>query len=122
MYGDLRHLTVHYSKIGKKELSQILKKDAWLPAQATIKQTASARERRAEQRCEHDQRKAPQRPDAANVTNCVAGSCVGTRIQSHVPEASLRKLLGLVACLVAARYTQLAVQHPRSPSHSHTSP
>jgi uncharacterized protein len=51
-----------------------------------------------------------------------AGSYVGARIQSRVPEASLRKLLGLVACLVAARYTQLAVQHPRNPSHSHASP
>jgi hypothetical protein len=41
MYGELRHLTVHYSRIGKKELSQILKKYAWLPAQATIGQTTS---------------------------------------------------------------------------------
>jgi hypothetical protein len=41
MYGDLRHLTVHYSKIGKKELSETLKKYAFLPAQATITQTPS---------------------------------------------------------------------------------
>ena len=41
MYGDLRHLTVHYSKIGKKELSETLKKYAYLPAQATIRQTPS---------------------------------------------------------------------------------
>lgn len=41
MYGDLRHLTVHYSKIGKRELSETLKKYAYLPAQATIRQTES---------------------------------------------------------------------------------
>jgi hypothetical protein len=41
MYGDLRHLTVHYSKVGKKELSQTLEKYAYLPAQATIRQTES---------------------------------------------------------------------------------
>jgi uncharacterized membrane protein YfcA len=50
-----------------------------------------------------------------------AGSYVGARIQSRVPEASLRKLLGLVACLVAARYTQLALQHPRNTAHVHAS-
>jgi uncharacterized membrane protein YfcA len=48
-----------------------------------------------------------------------AGSFVGARIQSRVPEASLRKLLGLVACVVAARYTQVALQHPRAAAHSH---
>jgi hypothetical protein len=41
MYGDLRHLTVHYSKIGEQELAQTLKKYAHLPAQATIRQTKS---------------------------------------------------------------------------------
>jgi hypothetical protein len=41
MYGDLRHLTVHYSKVGKKELSETLRKYAYLPAKATITQTAS---------------------------------------------------------------------------------
>jgi uncharacterized protein len=51
-----------------------------------------------------------------------AGSYVGARIQSRVPEASLRKLLGLVACVVAARYTQLAFEHSRSATLSHASP
>jgi uncharacterized membrane protein YfcA len=51
-----------------------------------------------------------------------AGSYVGARIQSRVPEASLRKLLGLVACLVAARYTQLALEHRSAPAASHASP
>jgi hypothetical protein len=41
MYGELRHLTVHYSKIGKKELSETLRKYAYLPAQATIRQSKS---------------------------------------------------------------------------------
>jgi hypothetical protein len=41
MYGDLRHLTVHYAKVGKKELSQTLQRYAWLPAQATIRATES---------------------------------------------------------------------------------
>jgi hypothetical protein len=36
MYGNLRHLTVHYSKIGEKELSQTLESYAYLPARATI--------------------------------------------------------------------------------------
>jgi hypothetical protein len=38
------------------------------------------------------------------------GSYAGARLQSRLPEASLRRLLGLVACLVAARYTQVAIQ------------
>jgi len=39
-----------------------------------------------------------------------AGSYVGARIQSRLPEASLRRLLGLVACLTALRYAQSAIQ------------
>lgn len=35
-----------------------------------------------------------------------AGSYCGARLQSHLPERSLRRLLGVVACLVAARYLQ----------------
>jgi uncharacterized protein len=35
-----------------------------------------------------------------------AGSYCGARLQRHLPERSLRRLLGLVACLVAARYLQ----------------
>jgi hypothetical protein len=41
MYGKLRHLTVHYSKIGEKELSQTLENYAYLPAQATVGQNTS---------------------------------------------------------------------------------
>lgn len=37
-----------------------------------------------------------------------AGSYAGARLQSRLPEASLRRLLGLVACVVAARYLQTA--------------
>ncbi|HME04723.1 MAG TPA: sulfite exporter TauE/SafE family protein [Solirubrobacteraceae bacterium] len=44
------------------------------------------------------------------------GSYAGARLQSRVPEASLRRLLGLVACLVAARYTQAAVQQSSRPA------
>lgn len=39
-----------------------------------------------------------------------AGSYCGARLQSHLPERSLRRLLGLIACLVAVRYLQQAVQ------------
>jgi uncharacterized membrane protein YfcA len=39
-----------------------------------------------------------------------AGSYAGAHLQSRLPEASLRRLLGVIACLVAARYTQTAVQ------------
>jgi hypothetical protein len=35
-----------------------------------------------------------------------AGSYCGARLQRHLPERSLRRLLGVVACLVAARYFQ----------------
>ena len=38
----------------------------------------------------------------------LAGSYCGARLQSHVPEQALRRLLGLVACVVAARYLQTA--------------
>ncbi|HXD65974.1 MAG TPA: sulfite exporter TauE/SafE family protein [Solirubrobacteraceae bacterium] len=37
-----------------------------------------------------------------------AGSYCGARLQSRLPERSLRRLLGLIACLVAARYLQTA--------------
>jgi uncharacterized protein len=39
------------------------------------------------------------------------GSYAGARLQSRLPEASLRRLLGLIACVVAARYTQVSIQH-----------
>lgn len=39
-----------------------------------------------------------------------AGSYIGARLQSYLPERSIRKLLGLIACLVAVRYVQQAGQ------------
>jgi uncharacterized protein len=47
------------------------------------------------------------------------GSYLGARLQSRLPETSLRRLLGLIACLVAARYTQTAIQQSstRTPAH-----
>ena len=49
-----------------------------------------------------------------------AGSYAGARLQSRLPETSLRRLLGLIACLVAARYTQVAIQQSsgRAPAHA----
>jgi uncharacterized protein len=37
-----------------------------------------------------------------------AGSYCGARLQSRLPERSLRRLLGVIACVVAARYIQTA--------------
>jgi len=37
-----------------------------------------------------------------------AGTYCGARLQPRLPERSLRRLLGLIACLVAARYLQTA--------------
>jgi uncharacterized protein len=42
-----------------------------------------------------------------------AGSYLGARLQSRIPERSLRRLLGVVACLVAARYAQGGLQRQR---------
>jgi uncharacterized membrane protein YfcA len=47
------------------------------------------------------------------------GSYLGARLQRHIPEASLRGLLGLIACLIAARYTQTAIQQSTSPTPAH---
>ncbi len=44
-----------------------------------------------------------------------AGSYLGARLQRRMPEASIRKLLGLIACLIAVRYIQQGVQ----PAHAH---
>jgi uncharacterized membrane protein YfcA len=44
-----------------------------------------------------------------------AGSYCGARLQSHLPERSLRRLLGCVACLVAARYLQTAATDRPAP-------
>jgi uncharacterized membrane protein YfcA len=39
-----------------------------------------------------------------------AGSYCGARLQSRLPERNLRRLLGVIACLVAARYIQTAAE------------
>jgi len=51
-----------------------------------------------------------------------AGSYLGARLQRHLPERSLRRLLGVIACLVAARYIQTSVQQPATtrPAHAAT--
>ena len=43
-----------------------------------------------------------------------AGSYCGARLQSRLPERSLRRLLGCIACLVAARYFQTAASDPQT--------
>jgi uncharacterized protein len=48
-----------------------------------------------------------------------AGSYLGARLQRHLPERSLRRLLGVIACLVAARYIQTSVQQPPSSRPAH---
>jgi len=44
-----------------------------------------------------------------------AGSYLGARLQRHLPEASIRRLLGLIACVIAVRYVQQGVQSDRAP-------
>jgi uncharacterized membrane protein YfcA len=39
-----------------------------------------------------------------------AGSYLGARLQRHLPETTLRRLLGLIACIIAARYIQTATE------------
>jgi uncharacterized membrane protein YfcA len=39
-----------------------------------------------------------------------AGSYLGARLQRHLPERTLRRLLGLIACLVAVRYVETSLQ------------
>ncbi len=46
-----------------------------------------------------------------------AGSYCGARLQSRLPERSLRRLLGVIACLVAARYLQTASERPAPVRH-----
>jgi uncharacterized membrane protein YfcA len=52
-----------------------------------------------------------------------AGSYCGARLQSLLPERSLRRLLGLIACVIAARYFQTAASE-RSPARAvaHSTP
>ncbi len=47
------------------------------------------------------------------------GSYMGARLQSRLPETSLRRLLGLIACVVAARYTQTAIQQSSATTPAH---
>ncbi len=49
-----------------------------------------------------------------------AGSYCGARLQRRLPEASLRRLLGLIACLVAARYLQTSLSAGRAPARTPT--
>jgi hypothetical protein len=49
-----------------------------------------------------------------------AGSYLGARRQRRLPERSLRRLLGLIACLVAARYIQTGVQPATHARPAHT--
>jgi uncharacterized protein len=51
-----------------------------------------------------------------------AGSYLGARLQRHLPERTLRRLLGLIACLVAVRYVQASIQPSPSsrPAHATT--
>lgn len=44
-----------------------------------------------------------------------AGSYCGARLQSRLPERGLRRLLGCVACLVAARYFEMAATERPTP-------
>ena len=49
-----------------------------------------------------------------------AGSYCGARLQRRLPERNLRRLLGAIACLVAARYIQTAVtDSPGPPPAAH---
>ena len=47
-----------------------------------------------------------------------AGSYCGARLQARLPERNLRKLLGTIACLVAVRYIQTAIQTPTPRAHA----
>jgi uncharacterized membrane protein YfcA len=51
-----------------------------------------------------------------------AGSYLGARLQRHLPERTLRRLLGLIACLVAVRYVQTSLEPPPAakPAHATT--
>jgi uncharacterized membrane protein YfcA len=50
------------------------------------------------------------------------GSYLGARLQRHLPERALRRLLGVIACVVAARYIQTGIQTPASPRPAHATP
>jgi uncharacterized protein len=48
-----------------------------------------------------------------------AGSYLGARLQRRLPETSIRRLLGVIVCLIAARYTQQAAQQHPAPQAAH---
>lgn len=48
-----------------------------------------------------------------------AGSYTGARLQRRLPERALRRLLGTIACVVAARYIQLGIPTPHAALHRH---
>jgi uncharacterized membrane protein YfcA len=50
-----------------------------------------------------------------------AGSYLGARLQRRLPEAAIRRLLGLLACVIAARYLQQAVADPPNARPVHAS-
>jgi uncharacterized membrane protein YfcA len=47
------------------------------------------------------------------------GSYCGARLQSMLPERNLRRLLGVIACLIAARYIQQTVTAPQRQPAAH---
>jgi len=51
-----------------------------------------------------------------------AGSYCGARLQRRLPERNLRRLLGLIACLVAVRYLQTAAASTGSPGKRRATP
>ena len=51
-----------------------------------------------------------------------AGSYLGARLQHYLPERTLRRLLGLIACVVGLRYVQTGIQPVPSSHPAHASP
>lgn len=49
------------------------------------------------------------------------GSYLGARLQRHLPERTLRRLLGMIACVIAARYIQTSVQPAARTQPAHSS-
>ena len=49
------------------------------------------------------------------------GSYLGARLQRQLPETSIRRLLGLLACVIAARYLQVAATQRSAARPAHAS-
>ena len=66
------------------------------------------------------QRTAPEALGAFLGAGGFLGSYLGARLQSHLPERALRRLLGSIACVVAARYIRTATvpTHSTPPAHA----